>query len=132
PPFLHRLLDPLVHRRPEPLRDHAADDLVDELVAGVPLDRLEHDVAVAELPPTARLLLVAAMALRLLADRLEVRHAGRIEVDLDPEAALEPVDRDLNVHLRHPREELLAGLRVAAELEGRVLFAAAAERGRDL
>ena len=33
----HRLLDALVDRRPEALRDHAADDLVDELVADVAL-----------------------------------------------------------------------------------------------
>ena len=31
-------------------------------------------------------------------------------------------DRDLDVHLAHPGEELLAGLRVAAELERRVLL----------
>ena len=119
----HRLLDPLVDRRPEALRDDAADDLVDELVAGVALDRLEHDVAVAELPAPAGLLLVAALGARLLADRLEVGHARRVEVDLDAEAALQPVDRDLDVHLRHARDELLAGLRVAAELERRVLLA---------
>ena len=33
---LHRLLDALVDRRPEALRDHAADDLVDELVLDLP------------------------------------------------------------------------------------------------
>ena len=63
----HRLLDALVDRRPEALRDHAADDLVDELVADVALDRLDHDVAVAELAAAAGLLLVAALRARLAA-----------------------------------------------------------------
>ena len=79
------------------------------------VERLEHDVAVAELAAAAGLLLVAALGARLLADRLEVRHARLAQLDLDAEAALEPVDRDLDVHLRQAREELLAGLRVAAQ-----------------
>ena len=62
---LQRLLDPLVDRRPEALRDDAADDLVDELVADVAVDRLEHDVAVPELAAAAGLLLVAAVRARL-------------------------------------------------------------------
>ena len=119
---------PLSTAGPEALRDDAADDLVHELVAGVALERLEDDVAVAELAAAAGLLLVAAVAARLLADRLEVRDARLVEVDLDAEAALEPVDGDLDVHLGHAREELLAGLRVAAQLERRVLLAQPAER----
>ena len=58
----HRLLDALVDGGPEALRDDAADDLVHELVALVPLERLEHDVAVAELAAPAGLLLVAPCA----------------------------------------------------------------------
>ena len=83
----HRLLDPLVDRRPEALRDHAADDLVEELVADVALHRLDHDVAVAELPAAARLLLVAAVRAGLGLDRLDVRDARLVQVDLDAEAA---------------------------------------------
>ena len=98
-PCCHRLLDALVDRGPEALRDDAADDLVDELVALVALERLDHDVAVAELAAAAGLLLVAALRARLLADRLEVRDARLVQLDLDAEAALEPVDRDLDVHL---------------------------------
>src|SRR4029078_12256818 len=56
---LHRLLDALVDGRPEALRNHAADDLVDELVPLVVVDRLDLDVAVAELAATAGLLLLA-------------------------------------------------------------------------
>ena len=60
----HRLLDALVDRGPEALRDDAADDLVHELVADVPLERLEDDVAVAELAAAAGLLLVAGVGSR--------------------------------------------------------------------
>ena len=74
---VHRLLDALVDRGPEALRDDAADDLVDELVALVRRQRLDLDVAVAELAAAAGLLLVAGVRARLPADRLEVRHARR-------------------------------------------------------
>src|SRR4029079_17840192 len=100
--------------RDEPLRDHAALDLVDELELALAVaERLDLDVAVAELAPPARLLLVAPVGLGRLADRLLVRHARRLEVDLDPEARLQPVDHDLDVHLRQPGDDLLARLLVA-------------------
>ena len=126
--MLHRLLDALVDGGPEALRDDAADDLVDELVALVPVERLEHDLAVAELAAAAGLLLVAALRARLLADRLEVRDARLVQLDVDAEAPLEPLDRDLDVHLREAGEQLLAGLLVAAEVERRVLLGEAAQR----
>src|SRR5207244_2009330 len=100
----HRLLDPLVDGGTERLRDDPADDLVDELVADVVVERLDHDVAVAELAAAARLLLVAGVGPRLAADRLEVRHARLVQLDVDAEAALEPGDGDLDVHLAHARE----------------------------
>ena len=118
---LHRLAHALVDGRPVALGDDAADDLVDELVAELAVlrrQRLEHDRAVAELAAAAGLLLVAVPRARLLADRLLVRHARRVELDLDVEARVEPVDRDLDLHLREAGEELLAGLRVAAHDAG--------------
>ena len=54
-----------------------------------------------------------------------------MQLDLDAEAALQPVDRDLDVHLREPGEELLAGLLVATHEERRVLLGQAAERLAD-
>src|SRR5205814_2355592 len=103
-----RLLYALVHRGPEALRDDAADDLVDELVALMPLERLDHDGAVAELAAAARLLLVAVPGARLLADRLQVGDARLVQLDLDAEAALQALDGDLDVDLAHAGEELLA------------------------
>ena len=58
----HRLLHALVDGAAEALRDHAADDLVAELVALVAGQRLDLDVAVAELAAAAGLLLVPAVA----------------------------------------------------------------------
>ena len=55
-----------------------------------------------------------------------------MEFDLDAEPALEAVDRDLDVHLAHPREQLLAGLRVPAQDERGVLLGQAPKRGADL
>ena len=78
---LHRLAHSLVDGGTIALRDHAADDLVDELVAQLAVlrrQRLEHDRAVAELAAPAGLLLVAVPRTRLLADRLLVRHARRV------------------------------------------------------
>src|SRR5262249_47768677 len=95
----HRLLDPLVDGGPEPLRDDAADDLVLELVALVAGPGLDHDLAVAELAAAAGLLLVPRPRPRLLADRLEVRNAGLVELDLDPEPALQPLHGHLDMHL---------------------------------
>ena len=129
---LHRLLDPLVDRRPVALRDNAADDLVDELVALVALDRLEDDLAVAELAAAAGLLLVAVTRPRLRADRLQVRNARLVELDVDAEATLRALERDLDVHLAHPGEDLLAGLRVAAQPERRILLGEALDRRGDL
>src|SRR5207247_5410918 len=96
---LHRLLDPLVDRGTEALRDHAADDLVHELVADAFLDRLEDDRGVAVLPAAAGLLLVLALGAGLGADRLQVRDARLVQVDLDAETALPPVDRNLAGYL---------------------------------
>ena len=125
---VHRLLDPLVDGRPEALRDHAADDLVHELVADVALDRLDHDRAVAELAASAGLLLVARVRARLLADRLEIGHARLVQLDVDAEAALRALERDLDVHLAHPGEDLLPGLLVAAQAQRRILLGEPADR----
>ncbi len=55
-----------------------------------------------------------------------------MQLDLDAEAALQPVDGDLDVHLREPGEELLAGLLVTTHDERRVFLGQAAERLAEL
>src|SRR5207237_9272516 len=83
---LHRLAYALVDRGTEAVGDDTADDLVDELVAQLAVlgrERLDQDLAVAELPAAAGLLLVAVPRPRLLADRLLVRYARRVQLDVD-------------------------------------------------
>src|SRR5204862_2719071 len=106
----------------EALRDDAADDLVDELVALAVGQRLELDVAVAELTAAAGLLLVPALGAGRLADRLQVRDARRVQLHLDAEAPVHALERDLDVHLREPRDDGLAGLLVTVDVERRVLL----------
>ncbi len=116
----------------KPVGDHAALDLVDELEATALRQRLDLDVAVAELAAAAGLLLVAALRLGGALDRLLVGHARRLEGDLGAEAVLHAVHDHLDVHLREPGDDLLAGLRVAVEVDRRVLLLEAAHRGADL
>ena len=124
--MLHGLDDALLDRGDEAPRDRAADDGVLELVALAARQRLDLDPAVAELAAAAGLLLVPALGLRLLADGLAVRHLRRVQVDLDAEPALHLVQDDLDVHLAGARDDHLVGLRVEAQLHGRVFLATAA------
>jgi len=68
-------------------RDRAAEDLIDELKARVPLRRLHLQVHLAELPGPARLLLVPVVALGVLADRLAVGIFGTFVVTSSFETA---------------------------------------------
>ena len=86
-------------------------------------------LAVGELAAAARLLLVAGVGLGGLADRLHVGHLRRLQRDLGPEALLHPLDDDLDVDLGQPGDDLLARLRVAVDVERRVLLAQPADRG---
>ena len=130
---LHRVAHALLHRRDEGGRDHAALDAVDELELALALrHRLDLDVAVAELPAPARLLLVAPVRLGARADRLLVGDLRRLEVDLAAEARAQPVDDDLDVDLREPGDDLLARLRVAVQVDRRVLLLQAAQGGEHL
>ena len=108
-----RVLDPLLDRRHELARDRAAEDVVDELEIAAARQRLEPDLAVAELPVAAGLLLVAAVRLGRGGDRLAVRDPRQLQVHLDAEAALQLRDRDLDVRLALAGEQQLLRLRVA-------------------
>src|SRR4029079_14312117 len=97
-------------------------DRVHEVESRAGLARLELDVAVTELSAAPGLLLVAPVVLRRLADRFEVGHARRLQVDLRAEALLHPVGDHLDVDLGEPGDDLLAGLSVAVDVESRVLL----------
>ena len=61
-------------------------------------------------------------ALAPAADRLLVGHARRVQLDLDAEPLLQPLDDHLDVHLGQAGDDLLAGLRVAVQVDRRVLL----------
>src|SRR5207237_5779271 len=124
----HALLD----RWDDPRGDHPALDRVDELEAGPRLERLDLDMAVAELAPPAGLLLMATVGLGRLANRLLIWNAGRLQVHLGAEARLQSLDDNLDVHLGETGDDLLAGLRVAVQVDRGVLFLEPAQGGEDL
>ena len=69
---------PFLDRRDELARDRAAEDVVDELEVAAARQRLELDLAVAELAVAAGLLLVAAVRLGRRRDRLAVGDARQL------------------------------------------------------
>ena len=94
--------------------------------------RLDLDVAVAELAAAAGLLLVSPVRLGRPADRLLVGHARRLERDVGAEPGVEPIDDHFDVHLGQPGDDLLPGLRIAMQVDRRVLLLQAAQRREDL
>ena len=83
--------------------------------SGAARQRLDLDLAVAELAVSAGLLLVPAVRLGRRLDRLAVRNARRLEVDVDAEPPLQLRDRHLDVQLSLAREQQFLGLRIAAD-----------------
>src|SRR5215210_6215140 len=130
---LHRLLDAEVDRTDVLLRDLAADDLVDEVVALARLRRLRVDHGMAVLAAAAGL--AHELALNLL-DRapegLAIGDLRAANVRVDRELPHQAVDDDLEVELAHARDQSLAGLVVGLNAEGRVLLGQALQAGAEL
>src|SRR5262249_9392806 len=127
-----RVLDALLDGRNELPWDRAAEDVVDELEVGTARQRLHLDLAVAELPVAASLLLVTPVRLGGGLDGLSVGNPRRLEVDVDAEPSLELRDRHLDMKLSLPRQQQLLGLLVATVADRRILFLEAVHRGADL
>src|SRR5206468_5881266 len=119
-PGLERLLDSMVDRLDVLARDHAADDLVDELVAGALLGRLDPDDRVAVLALPTGLPDVPAATVGRAADRLAIGDLGLADVRRDLELANHPVDEDVEVQLPHPGDQRLGRLRIGVDTERRV------------
>ena len=98
-PARARVLNAFFDRGHELARDGAAEDVVDELEVGAARQRLHPYLAVAELAVAAGLFLVPAVRLGRRLDRLAVRDARRLQVDVDAEAALQLRHRHLDVQL---------------------------------
>src|SRR5918995_837909 len=131
-PPSHRLDDPLLHRGDELARDGAAHDAVLELEARTAGQRGELDPRVAELAPATGLLLVAALGLGRARDRLHKGYLRRPCLDLDPVAVLDALQRELDVHLGEPGQDVLARSLGALQLERRILIDHAPYRVEDL
>ncbi len=130
---LQRLADPGLDRLDVFPGNHAADDLVLEDEARARLGRLQRDHHVAVLALAARLPDELALdVLDLLADGLAEGDLRLADVGLDLELALHAVDEDLEVQLAHAGDDRLAGLRVGAHPERRILFLQLLQRGGQL
>ena len=116
-PLLHGFAHALLDRGDEVARDHPADDLVDELEAFAARQRLDLEPAIAELAAAAGLLLVLALRARLALDRLAIRNLRRLELDVDAEFPLEPLDDELHVLLPGSRKDDLPGLGIAVHAQ---------------
>ena len=127
---LHRLLDAEVDRADVLARDLAADDLVDEFVAGARIVRRGVDHGMAVLAAAARL--AHELALDLL-DRapegLAVGDLRAADVRIDRELAHQAVDDDLEVELAHAGDQGLTGLLVRLDAERRILLGEALQPG---
>src|SRR4051794_13140849 len=84
-----RVLYPFLDRGHELPRDRAAENVVDELEVGAARERLDLDLAVAELAVSPRLFLVPAVRLGGGLDGFPVGDARRLEVHVDAETALQ-------------------------------------------
>ena len=113
-------------------RNRTAEDVVLELEVAAARQRLHADLAVAELPVAARLLLVAAVCLGGGRDGLAVRDPGRLQVHLYAEAPLQLGDRDFDVELALAGQQQLVRLRVARVADRRIFLPQPLHRRADL
>ena len=123
---------PCVDRLDVLARDHAADDLVHELIAGALLAGLELMMAWPywPLPPVWRMWRPLPSAAP--ADRLPIGDLRLADVGRDLELADHAVDEHVEVKLAHAGDERLGRLLVRLDAEGRVLLREALEGDRQL
>ena len=127
----HGLPHALLHGGEVVLGHRTAHDLLAELeLLGVA--RLKAHPHVAELAVAAGLLLVAALHLHLLADLLAVGHPGLGELGVHAEAALQPGENHVHLHVAGAGDHHLAGFGVVDPVEGQILLVQADEAGGDL
>jgi len=111
----------LIDRLDVLLRDGAADDAVDELVALTRLARDEPDPGVSVLASTTGLADIAPLALGQSRQRFLVGDLRTADARLDTKFPLQAVDDDLEVELAHARDDDLAGLIVGFHAERGIL-----------
>ncbi len=129
---LHRLVDALLDRGDELAGDGAADDLVDELEPAAALERFDAEERDPELPVAAGLLLVLALGLRLVGDRLAVGDLHVLGLDFHAELGAEARLGDPEVRLALTPQQRLVGLGVAFEPQRGVFVEEPVQRVREL
>src|SRR5581483_7373898 len=122
-PALQVVADPLLHRADEGAGYRAAYDLVVELEACTALLRPDLDMYIGELAVTAGLPLESRMLLGLPADGLAIADRGTAMLDRQVEAVLQPVERDVEVHLALSIEQQLVRIGIVAEGQRRIVLA---------
>src|SRR5215469_1814005 len=113
----HGFFNALVHRLDVLPGNHAAHDLVDELVALTCLVGLDAELHVTVLAAATGLADVFAFRLRLLANRLAIRYLRLANVGLHVELAHHAVDDDLQVQLAHAADDRLPTVWIGRNLE---------------
>ena len=119
---LHGALDTGVHRGDILLGDHAAGDLVEELVTLAGLVGLNGDADMAVLALTAGLTGVLGILLHRLLDGLLIGDLGSADIGLHLELTEQTVHDDLQVQLAHAGDDGLTGLLIGVGLKGGVLL----------
>src|SRR5439155_4411899 len=102
-----RVLNALFHGRNERWGNGSSENVVHELEIRTAAERLNADLAVAELAVSAGLLLVPSVRLGRRLDGLAVRNTRRLEVHVHPKPAFQLRDGDLDVHLPLSRQQKL-------------------------
>ena len=120
--FEHRLDDTFLDRRNEPSWDRPALHAINEFETIASRCGTERKMADAVLAMATRLLLVFALSICRSRDRLPVRNAYLLLVDLNAEFTLELLDRCVHVVVAKAVEEGLVGLGVAFESERGIFF----------
>ena len=127
-----RLLNSLLDGGNEVARDGSAEDIVDELKAGAALERLDANLAVAELAVASGLFFVAAMRVGASPDGFAIRNLWRLERDLGMVAAAKFGDDGFDVRLACAGDQELVGLRVAEEAKEKIFLHQLMNGGREL
>ena len=129
---LHGLLDALIHGGNERARDATAHDLVDELVLGAVEQRLDTQVAIAELAGAAGLLLMTALGGGHATDGLAIRNAQRNDVRGDLGTILKTVEQHGHLGLAHCGDDGLGRLLVAVDAHGGIGLTGLLDEGEQL
>src|SRR5579862_3234548 len=119
---LSRFAYPSFHGRNPVLGNRATEEVVHKLNSSAARQGFHLDATNAELPVATGLFLVLAFRVGLGANGFAIGHLGRVQGELDVIALAELGHDDFDVLLAGTGEQKFLGLRIAAEVQGRVFF----------